>query len=837
MAFLPACTDFSPHTHVYTTEILAPTCTQQGYTIKTCYCGKKSYENYVSPLGCSYTNYISNDDATCLKDGTETATCDNGCGKTQTRTATDSALGHSFTNYIPDGNATCLEDGTETATCDNGCDKTQTRTATDSALGHSFTNYISNDDATCLEDGTETATCDNADCNEKHTRTAKKSAFGHDFSVYLGEYMPANCLYNRYDTYKCSNCERTSIIEIKDTALGHSFTNYISNGEATCLEDGTETAHCDNAYCTKQHTRTATDSALGHDFSVFVCEHSHETCISNRVETYRCSRCTKTENLEIANTSFGHNFAEYVYNNDESYDNDGTKTAICANGCGESDTVTVDGTMLISRIEFNTLAVNNTNASATIRYADVQFDFNEEIAVFGHCSYEVFGSSSNSDAIDSKIVTLQEGENTFYVTVTVRSDTVIQYEVSLYRNHLYTVSFDTAGGTVADSQQVEEGYLATQPDVTKTGYTLTAWDYDFDKPITGDKLITAEWTLNEYTITLHLYDDLTQIIYYTIETDTFSLDQPTRDGAIFLRWNERIGPPDAIQAIEVTQVEKGTTGNKDFYASWSYIYYDITFVYLDGVVGEDTYTVSGYTLKDAVYTINPGYSFEGWYESPDYSGNRIREIKKGTTGDKTFYAKWKIKTYTITYNYNESTLFDSEYEETNDSSYPWSISGNYLTSTNKRNSSASTYTITAKVDLTVSFEYKTSTDYYYDCFFIKKNNTVLERISGVQTSFTYYSVTLSAGETLSFTYDKSPADSDGNDCVYIRNLTYGKSVQTTTKMDNYTMETPTFSLMTPTRTGYTFDGWYTEKVGGEKVTQIEQGTSGNIVLYAKWIVK
>ena len=43
------------------------------------------------------------------------------------------------------------------------------------------------------------------------------------------------------------------------------------------------------------------------------------------------------------------------------------------------------------------------------------------------------------------------------------------------------------------------------------------------------------------------------------------------------------------------------------------------------------------------------------------------------------------------------------------------------------------------------------------------------------------------------------------------------------------------TLQAPTKTGYTFEGWYLQSdFSGDKVTQIAQGTTGNIELYAKW---
>lgn len=51
---------------------------------------------------------------------------------------------------------------------------------------------------------------------------------------------------------------------------------------------------------------------------------------------------------------------------------------------------------------------------------------------------------------------------------------------------------------------------------------------------------------------------------------------------------------------------------------------------------------------------------------------------------------------------------------------------------------------------------------------------------------------------------------------------------------NYTIETSTITLQAPTKTGYTFGGWYKEDAFTNPVTQIIEGSTGNITLYAKW---
>ena len=78
---------------------------------------------------------MSDNNATCLADGTKTAKCER-CDVTDTIADEGSAKGHSFTNYVNDGNATCTGNGTKTAKCDR-CDVTDTVEIPNSALGHS----------------------------------------------------------------------------------------------------------------------------------------------------------------------------------------------------------------------------------------------------------------------------------------------------------------------------------------------------------------------------------------------------------------------------------------------------------------------------------------------------------------------------------------------------------------------------------------------------------------------------------------------------------------------------------------------------------------------------
>ncbi len=45
-----------------------------------------------------------------------------------------------------------------------------------------------------------------------------------------------------------------------------------------------------------------------------------------------------------------------------------------------------------------------------------------------------------------------------------------------------------------------------------------------------------------------------------------------------------------------------------------------------------------------------GYVFEGWYEKPDFTGTAVTQISATTSGNKTYYAKWKYDGSTISLN-------------------------------------------------------------------------------------------------------------------------------------------------------------------------------------------
>lgn len=114
------------------------TCTEIGWAAYE-YCTVCDYTTYleISAIGHSFTSYTKSEDAKCGVNAKETASCDNGCGATDTREIDGSALGHSFdftskseanlTRPTENADGT-WNDGYYTYTCLNGCGATDTET-------------------------------------------------------------------------------------------------------------------------------------------------------------------------------------------------------------------------------------------------------------------------------------------------------------------------------------------------------------------------------------------------------------------------------------------------------------------------------------------------------------------------------------------------------------------------------------------------------------------------------------------------------------------------------------------------------------------------------------
>ena len=86
---------------------------------------------------------------------------------------------------------------------------------------------------------------------------------------------------------------------------------------------------------------------------------------------------------------------------------------------------------------------------------------------------------------------------------------------------------------------------------------------------------------------------------------------------------------------------------------------------------------------------------------------------------------------------------------------------------------------------------------------------------------------------------KYPTDITKTDHLFEYRITYelNGGQNSGKNAESYRMEDLPLTLESPRRVGYNFAGWYADNYFEKKVTTIEQGMVGNMVLYAKWTRK
>jgi uncharacterized repeat protein (TIGR02543 family) len=70
-------------------------------------------------------------------------------------------------------------------------------------------------------------------------------------------------------------------------------------------------------------------------------------------------------------------------------------------------------------------------------------------------------------------------------------------------------------------------------------------------------------------------------------------------------------------------------------------------------------TTATYTIEQIITLPTPektAYTFAGWYDNAELTGDAVAELAAGSTGDKAYYAKWTATEYAIAYEVNGGTM-------------------------------------------------------------------------------------------------------------------------------------------------------------------------------------
>ena len=126
-----------------------------------------------------------------------------------------------------------------------------------------------------------------------------------------------------------------------------------------------------------------------------------------------------------------------------------------------------------------------------------------------------------------------------------------------------------------------------------------------------------------------------QLPTYVVET--YILPTPVREGYTFRGWFDN----PSFEGYVLTSIPAGWEGS--LYAKWTQnapeavISWELNGGYTRTTL--PTYVTEAYVLPPLV---RDGYTFAGWYDNPEFTGNPITEIPAGWSG--TLYAKWESGT-------------------------------------------------------------------------------------------------------------------------------------------------------------------------------------------------
>lgn len=152
-----------PAIHSYEVVVIAPTCTEDGYTAKTCTaCGNQTVTDQTEATGHSYNSVVTA--PTCTKDGYTTHTCTT-CGDSYVGSYVDG--GHCYEAVVTA--PTCTTGGYTTHTC-AGCGDSYVDSYVD-AKGHTWSDWLQTVAPTCTAEGSRLRFCN---CGVQETGAIEK---------------------------------------------------------------------------------------------------------------------------------------------------------------------------------------------------------------------------------------------------------------------------------------------------------------------------------------------------------------------------------------------------------------------------------------------------------------------------------------------------------------------------------------------------------------------------------------------------------------------------------------------------------------------------------------
>ena len=369
------------------------------------------------------------------------------------------------------------------------------------------------------------------------------------------------------------------------------------------------------------------------------------------------------------------------------------------------------------------------------------------------------------------------------------STNTVTDNITLYARWIeqHTVSFNSTGGSQVASQTVPDGGKATKPaDPTRTGYVFDGWyyykqgnqkiDWNFDNQVKGDIKLYARW-IEQHTVTFDSKGG-SSVDSQTVPDGgkVTKPTDPTKTGYVFDGWyyshcGQQIDWNFSTNTVneDITLCARWTELNK------------VTFDSEGGTPVSPQFIADGGKVTKPTDPTKAGYVFDGWYYKQgfqkidwDFSTNTV-------TDNITLYARW-IEQHTVT--------FDS-----------------------KGGSSVDSQTVPDGGKVTKPAN-PSKEGYVFDCWLFKISKNTYQPWNfdqyPVKGDITLYARWIEV-HTVAF-------DSQGGSPVDSQTVSHGGKV---------------IKPANPTKTGYTFVGWYDNHCGQVWRFGLDK-VDKNLTLIAKW---
>lgn len=515
--------------------------------------------------------------------------------------------------------------------------------------------------------------------------------------------------------------------------------------------------------------------------------------------------------------------------------------------------------------------VVSTDCTVTFVYGDEIFDgtnyINSGIPLFSsnniHRDFEVksiisnftyhTGQNQNRNAL---ICNQYEGGNPYQGFALMYRDNSIKVQGNCTSTGQVVINWGKTSGTIVFTRTNEELYY----DGNNFLVDFSNIPSTFNAPLTFGANLDENGNPRRYS-TVTMADMEVKITYTLSEIPTMSLPMPFRTGYSFEGWYT-----DPVGGTKITTPTVAQLANKKIYAHWGEPFTGYT-IYFDSNGGTGTMPIQqiDYGVPTALTTnafTKQGATFKGWNTLANGTGTHYDDEEVVTDlGDKTLYAEWEEVTYPLTFFYGDESFVGNNYIDsgiglfTPDNihrDFELSVSLDdfqYLYNSEGRNTLVSCHYEGAAPYQGFSFTYR-------DSKLRAQGNSTKQGEKFIDwTNQTTGTIDFKReGTTLTFN-DQFLIDYTNIKGPFTDHLTFGANVYNNGTVRRYCdadisditltimylqNDFSNITLPAPTRTGYTFDGWYTQEVGGTQITSLSYATYTSLLsssggtIYAHW---